>query len=87
MLGCQNKRGEFEVAGLSFGVYIGLSYMVDRLTHLYKLALPINATAFGVRVNYVIFNCKHPAFHAVRIQNMRVVITGVVLNGDLIMEL
>lgn len=63
MLGCQNKRGKFEVAGLSFGVYIGLSYMVDRLTHLYKLALPINATAFGVRANYVIFSCKHPAFH------------------------
>lgn len=87
MLGCCNKREELEVAELSLRVYIGLSYMVDRLSHLYKFALPIIATAFGVRVNCVIFSCKHPAFHAVRIQNMRVVITGVALNGDLIMEL
>lgn len=86
MFGCRNKREEFEVAELSLGVYIGLSYTVDKLTHLYKLALPFIATAFGIRVNYVIFSCKHPGFHAVRIQNMRVVITGVVLNGDLLLE-
>lgn len=87
MLGCQNNRGEFEVARLSLGVYIGLFYMVGRLTHLYKVALPIIATAFGVRVNYVNISCKHPAFHTGRIQNMRVVFTGVVLNGDFILEL
>lgn len=87
MLGCQNNRGEFEVARLSLGVYIGLSYMFGRHTYLYKLALLIIATAFGVRVNHVIISCKHAAFHTARLQNMRVVITGVVINGDLIMEL
>lgn len=87
MLGCQNNRGEFEVARLSLGVYIGLSYMVGRHTYLYKLALLTIATAFGVRVNHVIISCNHADFHTARLQNMRVVITGVVINGDLIMEL